>query len=298
MKKLFILFVILFFSANIFVSAHSGCEGRSGSEFEGGLIIGLEFGIEEINCDDERMPYLMGSVSYGHSFLDDTIDVYTKLEYTSGLTDDFEQSLYFSQLAGFNLGLGTEATLSLILLNEFDKFRFSHHHDDEDYHLNDDEHNDENIVTGIFTPALLFNYEFDFGDLYTKIGLPVTYIQYDKNADTEVGLDFTLGFGSLIGLSLEATVFSQLVPDADYIGIEASLGYEIEPLSFELSVFIPKDVHDEGFSITPYIEFELNAFTFYMYCIFDGIGAHGNGNGNGHDHSLGITPALGIKYSF
>ena len=297
MKKLFILFVILFFSVNFMVSAHSGCEGRSGSEFEEGLIVGLEFGIEEINCDDERTPYLTGRISYGHSFLDETLDVYAKLEYTSGLTDDFDQSLYFSQMAGYNLGLGTEATLSLILLNEFDKFRFSHHHeDDEDYRLND--HGEENIVTGIFTPILLFNYEFDFGDLYTKIGTPVTYIQYEKNADTIIGLDFTLGFGSLIGLSFEATVLTQLAPDADFIGVETILAYEFEPLYFELSAFIPKDVSDEGFSITPHIEFELNAFTFYLNCSFAGIGAHDHGNGNGHDHSLSITPALGIKYSF
>jgi len=297
MKKFFIFSIILFFTVNFAVSAHSGCEGRSGSEFEEGLIVGLEFGIEEINCEDGRKPYLTGRLSYGHSFMDEALDVYAKLEHTSDLTDDFDQSLYFSQMIGYNLGLGTEATLSFILLNEFDKIRFSHSHDyDEDDH--DGHDNEENILRGILTPALLFNYELDFGDLYSKIGLPVTYIDYYKDADTLIGLDFTLGFVSLIGFSFEATVYNLIAPGdyAGFLGVEAVVGYEIEPVYFQLAAFIPKDVDEEGLTLTPRIEFELNAFTFYAFCKIGNIGAHEHENE--HDHGLSITPALGIKYSF
>jgi len=293
MKKLFGLFIILIFAVNFSAAAHSGCDTRSGSEFEDGLIVGLEFGIEDVNCDDARMPYLTGRISYGHSFLDEALEVYAKLEYTSGLAGDFNQSLYFSQMVGYNLGLNDEAVFSFILLNEFDKFRFSHGHDHDGH-----DHDEENIVTGIVTPALLFNYELDFGDLYAKVGLPVTYIQYDKNADTEVGVDFTLGWSSLIGFGLEATVFNRIIPGdhAGFIGVEAIISYEIEPFYFELSAFIPKEADEIGFTLTPHIEFEFYTFTFYLNCRFAGLGAHEDDHG--HDHSLSITPALGIKYSF
>jgi len=303
MKKFFVFFTILFLVFTFKTAAHSGCGGYGGLGDEG-FSAGLEFGIDGVN-EDDRMPYLTAIASYGHSFLDNSLDVYSELNYTFGFGeghhehspdehnhhDDnaFSQSLYFNFMIGYNLRLGFdgESTLSFILQNEFDEFIISPRCEES------------NNITGIFTPAIRYNHELNTGDIYTQLGFPVTYIQQEKNAGTEVGLDFTLGWDSLFGLELEATLSTLLAPgdDAGFDGLELIIGYEFEPFHFSVETFFPfSDFDDRGISILPQIDYNFKNFTFYINCLFAGVGVHEHDNG--HGHSLHITPALGFRYSF
>jgi len=280
MKKNILLFLVLCMTA-----------GFAAAEDEGiGLSVGLEFGIWNINkADDSEMnPYLMPMLIYENSFLDDSLDVYAELDYTFGFSKETDgdgdkvnpQSIYFDLMVGYNLSLGSEATLSFILENEFDELIIS------------PSYKDINALTGILTPAVKFNYEFDFGGLFAKIGAPITYIQYDKDASKATGLDFTLGWNSTFGLGIEAKFRTLLAPenDAGYNGIEATISYETEPVYIEVETIIPADISDEGITITPEFDYSFRDFTFYVKCEFSGIGISGG--------SAVISPALGVKYSF
>jgi hypothetical protein len=230
------------------------------------------------------MPLLI----YENSFLDDALDVYVELDYTFGLSkepnDDGDetnpQSIYLDLMIGYNLSLGDASTLSFILENEFDEFIIS------------PSFKDSNKITGIFTPAVKFNKEFDFGDLFAQIGIPVTYIQYYKEADSEIGLDFTFGWNSTFGLGFQAKVCNLLVPGdyAGYLGLEAIVSYETEPVYIEVEIIIPKEISSEGVTITPQIDYSFRNFTFYANFEFAGIGISGG--------NVSISPALGVKYSF
>jgi hypothetical protein len=255
-----------------------------------GLSAGLEFGIGNVNKanDEEMSPYLMPMLIYENSFLDETLDVYAELDYTFGFTkepnddgDDVNpQSMYIDVMIGYNLGLGSASTLSFILENEFDKIIIS------------PKYKETNAITGIFTPALKFNQELDIGDLFAKIGAPTTYIQYDKDADTEIGLDFTIGWNSTFGLGIEAKVCTLIVPsdDAGYNGFETIISYKSETVYIEVETIIPKEISNEGVTVTPEFDYSFKNFTFYVKCEFSSIGVDGGG--------VSVTPALGIKYSF
>jgi hypothetical protein len=283
MKKLFIVSLVMLLAVGFTVTADE-------EEYESlGLSLGLETGIVNISKvnKEDREPYLMPFIIYERALLDGALDIFTELDYTFGFiktldgenNEVYPQTLYFDLLLAYNLGLGTASTLSFILENEIDVFtivpRFK----------------DGNNIPGIFTPAVNFSQGFDFGDLYTRVGLPVTYILGDKNADTLVGLDFTLGFYSAFGLGLEAKALTQLAPGEGrgYLGLEALITFETGPVYFEVLAEIPKDISEEGVIITPEFDFSFGNFTFYTFCEFTGIGAGG---------SIGISPAIGIKYSF
>jgi hypothetical protein len=255
-----------------------------------GLSAGLEFGIENVSKanNEELKPYLMPLLIYENSFLDDTLDLYAELNYTFGCSkepnDDgnkvFPQSVYLDLMMGYNLGMGSASTLSFILENEFDEIIISPRLDAE------------NALTGIFTPSVKFNQNFNFGDLFAQVGAPITYIQYDKDADTAVGLDFTLGWNSAFGLGIEAKILTLLVPgdNAGYSGLETTISYENGPVYFEVETIIPKEIGDEGITITPQFDYSFRAFTFYANCEFSAIGLNGG--------DVVISPALGVKYSF
>jgi hypothetical protein len=227
-----------------------------------GLSAGLEFGIVNIGKanDEERYPYLMPMLIYENSFLDDSLEFYAELDYIFGFTKEpndegnevFPQSLYFDLMVGYNLGLGSASTLSFILENEFDEIIIS------------PRFKESNALTGIFTPAVKFTQSFDFGDLFAQVGVPITYVQYDKDADTEVGIDSTLGWNSSFGLGIEIKVLTLIAPRdiSGFNGLEALIGYE----------------------------YVFRNFTFYAKCEFTGIGIKGEG--------MCVSPALGVKYSF
>jgi hypothetical protein len=254
MQKLLVLSLILFLAVSYVLFA---------DEDEGiGLSAGLEFGIGNIGKanDGERTPYLMPMLIYENSFFDDSLELYAELDYIFGFTketnddgdDVFPQSLYFDIMAGYNLGLGSASTLSFILENEFDEIIIS------------PRFRENNALNGIFTPAVKFTQGFDFGDLFAQIGVPITYVQYDKDADTEVGLDLTLGWNSTFGLGIELKVLTLITPSdiSGFNGLEALIAYE----------------------------YVFRNFTFYVKCEFTGIGIK--------DEVVVISPALGVKYSF
>ena len=280
MKKCIFLFLVMCMSA-----------GFAAAEDEGiGLSVGLEFGVENVNKANsgEMNPYLMPMLIYENSFLDDTLDVYAELDYTFGFTkepDDNKdevnpQSIYLDLMVGYNLNLGDTSVLSFILENEFDKLIIS------------PRYNESSALTGIFTPAVKFNQKLDIGDLYAQIGAPVTYSQYDKDADTAIGLDFTIGWNSAFGLGIEAKFCTLLIPgdDAGYTGIETIVSYETELIHIEVETIIPKEINNEGVKVTPEFDYFFKNFTFYVKCEFTGIGAS--------EGNAVISPALGIKYSF
>jgi len=318
MSKCFIIFLIIFTAVNFTAAAHSGCGGSSCGFGDEGFTAGLEFGFEDVNTDN-RKPYLRGIAGYGHSFFDRAFDVYAELNYTIGFNkqhevhsvqqtsnlsssrclecdDDpfsgyspdmphrgneaFPQSLYFNLMLGYNLRLGfdDEATLSFILQNEFDELIINPRYDAS------------NNITGIFTPAVKFNYELDRGDIYSQIGLPVTYIQNKKNADPKIGFDFTAGWTSLLGLELKATLFTLLKPDVSFDGLEFKAGYDLKPFYFALDFFIPiEGIDHRGVNIIPEIEFTFGAFTIYANCALYHIGGASG---------LYAAPALGFRFNF
>jgi hypothetical protein len=254
MQKLLVLSLILSLALS---------QALFAEEDEGiGLSAGLEFGIANIGKanDEERLPYLMPMLIYENSFLDDSLELYAELDYTFGFTrepnddgkDVFPQSLYFDLALGYNLSLGNASVLSFILENEFDEIIIS------------PRYAENNAITGIFTPAVKFTQGFDFGDLFAQVGVPITYVQYDKDADTEVGIDSTIGWNSTFGLGLEIKVLTLLVPSnvSGFNGLEALVAYE-------------------------YI---FRNFTFYAKCEFTGIGIKGE--------NVVVSPALGVIYSF
>jgi len=274
MKKFFVFLLILAMLASF--AAADDDEGI-------GLSAGLEFGIGNINKanDGDMNPYLMPMLIYENSFLDETLDVYAEIDFTLGFTkepnddgDDVNpQSMYIDLMVGYNLGLGSASTLSFILENEFDEIIIAPIY----------------ALTGIFTPAVKFNYKLDFGDVFAQIGVPITY--YDKT-DTAIGLDFTLGWSSTFGLGIEAKILTLLSPgdDAGNNGFETIISYKTEPIYIEVETIIPKEISSEGVTITPEFDYSFRNFTFYVKCEFAGIGVDGGG--------VSITPALGVKYSF
>jgi len=260
--------------------------GFAAAEDEGiGLTAGLELGISNIteSNDGDMGPYLMPMLIYEKSFLDGALDLYAELDYTFGFAKDDganPQSLYVDLMLGYNIGFGSASTLSIILENEFDEIKIA------------PKISGENSITGIFTPAVKFNQTLDIGDLYAQIGAPITYMQYDKDADMGIGLDFTVGWSSAFGLGLEYTASSLLAPSSasGYTSSEVIVSYDSEPIYFEVDAIIPKEINNEGVTITPEFDYSFKKFTFYIKCEFAGIGvSHGD---------IIMSPALGIKYSF
>ena len=284
MKKLLFFLLVMALCASF---AAAGDE----AEDEGiGLSVGLELGIQNV-CEannGEIGPYLMPMLIYEDSFLEGALDVYAELDYTFGFTQEPDdkgdevnpQSMYVDLIVGYNLGLGSASTLSFILENEFDELIIA------------PRYQESSALTGIFTPAVKFNQELDIGDLFAQIGAPITYAQYDKDADTAIGLDFTFGWNSAFGLGIEAKICTLLVPgdDAGYTGIEATVSYETGPVYFEVEAIIPGEISGEGVTITPEFDFSFRNFTFYVKSEFAGIGVS--------EGDVTISPALGVKYSF
>jgi hypothetical protein len=242
-----------------------------------GLTVGLEFGVENINLD--KQPYLAPMLIYEKSFLDGALDLYAELDYYfyfKKADGSFPQLLYFDFSLAYNLGLGSASTLSFILENEFDTLNLA------------PRYSGSNNLTGIFTPAVKFNQEFGFGDLYAQVGLPITYIQEDKSAKTGLGLDFTLGWASTFGLGIELFQYNFITPDSGYGGLNITLSYETGPLYFEVEVDTYKNF-DGGIDIIPEIDYSISSLTLYANCAFEGVGGKGK---------VAISPAIGIKFSF
>jgi len=266
MKRMLIVFVVLFMALGFNAAGDDGI----------GLSVGLEFGLGDIGrAEGAILPYLtVPVIIYDTSFVDGSIDLYAELSYTLGFVEksgDLFHSLYFDFLFGYNFMFGTGSTISVILENELDSIKLA-----PDFSL-----------TGIFTPAVQYKQGLDFGDLYAKIGVPLTY--HDAGGIV-VGIDGTIGWTSAFGLGIETVVYSEVSPNVSYLGFGALLSFETDPVYFELDLYIPGDIESEGITITPEFEYYLDNFTFYLSCEFEGIGIPGG--------TTIITPALGVKYSF
>jgi len=283
MKKI-IISVLVFLMTVSFVIAADESSGFSA---------GLEVGIVNINkaYDGDMEPYLMPMLIYEQAFLNGAVEINAELDYTFGFkrvpnadgNDVFPQSIYFDFMAGYNFGFSSVSTLSVILENEFYDLIIS------------PRYSESNNITGIFTPAVKYNHVLDLGDIFFMLGSPITYVQYNKDAKTIVGLDFTFGWYSNFGLGLEAKTLMQFLPSskddgAGYRGLEGLITYEIDPIYFEVLVELSNDIKKDGIIITPEFDYSFNNMTFYAKCKLNGIGIEGG--------KVIISPALGLKLHF
>ena len=277
MKKFLVFFMVLTLATG-FVMAQEEDEGI-------GLTVGAEFGIGDINKPnnaDDMYPYVMPMIIYENAFMDGALDIFAELDYTLGFTDnaagDLPMELYNDIIIGYNLGLSEASTLSFIVEHELT------------FDLVTDGDVADNMLNTV-RPGIRFNQFIESaGDLYAQVNLPVTYM--DNGADdTITGLDFIIGWGSTFGLGLEATIYTLLSPDtvSGYNGFDVLVSYENGPVYCEVEACIPEDM-DSGVTITPEFQYEIIPnLKAYVNCAFTAIGS---------DFDVGITPALGITYSF
>jgi len=258
MKKVFVVLLSLFMTVSF----------TAFGDEESSLSAGLEFGIADVS-NDEKMPYLMLMIIYEQSFFNEALDVYAELNYTFGFAEELEQSLYLDLIIGYNLSLGESSTLSFILQNKFDEITLP-----------------DGNFEGIFTPAVGFNQELNFGDIFAAAGLPVYYFN-NEDSDIELGLNFTLGWESSFGLELEFTILTMISGAYRYDSLEAIARFETDPIYIEVIAEFPSEI-DYEITITPLIEYAIGNFSLYAKCKFAGLGAD----------KISFSPALGIKYSF
>ena len=248
-----------------------------------GLSVGLELGAGGVNRPDgaENMyPYVMPFVVYENSFLGGALDLFAEVDYTVGIYDENPMELYVDLRAGYNLFFGRASTLSFILRNEFDPYIIK------------PRDSEGNNMVGIFTPAVRFNQAMNFGDIYAQAGVPITYMQEDKNAELGFGLNLTAGWVSTFGLGLETTAYATIKPsDSDFFnGIDILVYYETGPIYFEVLAEIPSEM-EYGISLTPYFSYAFsNGLQIYAYCEFEAVAAN--------EGNIVISPAIGVKFSF
>jgi len=285
MKRFLFIFLVLILAAG-FAAAQDFDWSRIR------LTTGLEFGLGNVGKanDKDMSPYLKPMLMCWTSF--GALFVRTELDYTLGFTEVLNedekkvlpQSLYFDLYLSYFQSIGDSSSLGLILENEFDEIIFS------------PTSKESNNITGIFTPAVGYsNWGFsnDFGSFYARIGLPVTYIQDIKGADTGVGLDFTLSWRGF-GLGIEAIIKNMIAPkdDAGYRELELTVSYSnILFLNLSLNALFPSKVNEKGVTIKPRVDYYfIENLTLYTFVEFAGIGIN-----NGE---VIVTPALGVTYRF
>ena len=246
-----------------------------------GLTAGLEFGVVNIGEGDgfEKQPYLMPNLVYENAFLDEALDVYAELDYSFGFNknggDSFPMLLEFDLALGYNLKLGSASTLSF-LLEDYWAFCLSPEVIEPDlpYFME-------------LYPGVKFNQGFDFGDIYAKLEFPLYFFGY-KDADLACDIWFTAGFKSNVGFGIYITEKFGIKPEAEHHAIRVVPSFEYGPIYAELKTdLIGSD--DFFLNLTPKVNYNFNAFNFYVKCEFDFIGTDGD---------IWITPALGATFSF
>jgi hypothetical protein len=263
MKKMLVLLAVLSL-AGAFAFAQEEEEGGIG------LSAGLEFGISGINIEEDQTPYITPGISYENSF--GNLDIYAGLGYTLNFTDDVPQSLFAEEEIAYNLPLGDIHTLTFTLHNENDIFTFV---------PEPLEFGDANGDGSIFEPSITYTLGLGLGDFYVGAGLPITY-----QPETAIGIFGTLGFGFSFGLGLETTLNFGIDPEAEYSGTDFIISYGQEQFYGEVEINADKEF--EIFTVTPEFDYYLNRFTLYIKVEFADIGGD----------EVGITPAIGVSYSF
>lgn len=298
MRKFLVLVILVFLTANFSLSAHSGCSGygRFGME---GFAAALEFGFDGVN-EDVRMAYLTTMIGYGHSFFDKMIETYAELNYTFGFRRNghphyvsydedgvFPQTMYLNLMARYNLypGRSEDTKLSFSLKNVFDKIIIAPRSE-----VN-------NNIKGVFSSSATFYQKTNIGQFNASASLPVTYIQVNRNADTRVGLNFSIGWDTKFELGLDVTLITMLAPNesSGIDSLEFFVGYGWWPFYFCLWSALPlKDIEDRGISLSPKVEYSFRDFGFFVKCEFEGIGVKKNDDG----YATCISPGLGFVFVF
>lgn len=262
MKKIAVLLLALTLTAG-FIPAQEEEDGGIG------LTAGLEFGVSGINIEDDRTPYLNPGIAYENSF--GNFDVYAGVDYTFNFTEKVPQSLFAEEEVAYNLGFGDIHTLTFTLHNENDIVTA----------WPDLSFGEANGDGSIFEPSVTYTLGLNPGDLYVTAGLPLTYLP-----ETALDTYGTVGFAFSFGLGLEATANFGINPEAEYSGTDFLIAYEYEPFYAEVEVNVDKEF--KTFTITPEFDFSFQNFTFYINAEFADIGGE----------EVGITPAIGVTYSF
>jgi hypothetical protein len=235
-----------------------------------GLTAGLEFGISGINSEDDQTPYVTPGIAYENSF--GSLDVYAEVDYTFNFTDGVPQSLYAEEELAYNLGLGDIHTLTFTLHNANDVAAVG---------PDPVKFGDANGDGSILEPSVTYTLGLSSGDLYVTAGLPIAY-----QPETALGLYGTVGYGFSFGLGLEATLNFGINPEAEYGGADFIVSYEQD--AFYAEVEINADKEFSTFTVTPEFDYAFNNFTFFVKAEFADIGGD----------EIGITPAIGVTYSF
>ena len=245
-----------------------------------GLTVGVEFMIENVHRenDGDMMPWLAPFVVYEDSFLDEALDLYSELSFWFGFFEENPVELYFNLAAAFNLFLSPQSTLSFLLENEIDTFMISPRPDEG------------SGMRSIIKPGIGFRQIVDFGNIYAGALLPITYLNYYSDADTEVALEATLSFFSDYGFGISFTPVFSISPESGYDEIRILPSYETDTIYVGVEVILPSEFDDYGITITPEVIFNITGnFGAYMRCEVAGIGS---------DAGMILAPAVGIMYSF
>jgi hypothetical protein len=256
-----------------------------------GLTAKAEFGIWNINeADDQGKTFaIIPGLEYENVFLDDALDVFAEVDYTIAIPSDDDEDtyhlLYLEEEAGYNFGLGDAMTLSVILNNQ------------NNIMISPDADSGTNPFDGVLEPSVKFAYAAGFGELSAQAGLPIGYAApyedipgvSEDGGDTTIETYLTLAWASTFGLGVELTPKLALSPDSEYAGFDFLVSYETGPIYAEVEVNLPREIDDEGVTVTPEFDYAFNNFTFYVKSEFGGIGGEGD---------VSISPAIGAKYSF
>ncbi|MDL2230120.1 hypothetical protein LJC14_07730 [Treponema sp. OttesenSCG-928-L16] len=241
-----------------------------------GVTAGLDVSFGDIA--DDVVFKLIPNIEYANSFGD--FDLLAYLEYGIAFDDpDSIQNLY-GELEGFyNLRLSDLALLSFGVYTE------------HDLHLAPDAGDDVRTYNLILEPRAMYTHTFGFGDLFARVGLPITPLhQFVLEDDDELGfgMNVRLGWVSSFGLGAHVTANMDFKPDSEYTGTDLLVSYEMDDIGLyaELEFSVNKDF--DTFCITPMVEYHINnMFRVWGEVKFDGLG----------DEAI-IIPTIGVKASF
>ena len=231
-----------------------------------GLTAGLEFGISNVN-EEDRAPYLTAMLEYETTFLNEAVTLFTELDYTFEFSDDNPMELYWDLELNYSFSFGRISTIIITLENEL---FFTFTPDSDTY--------------GIVSPGIEYFHNTRMGDIFLNVFFPISYA-----TDTHVGMDFTIGWTGKSGrLGFELLSTHTMAPDFKYTNKCLVIFYKTGPVYFEVETWFPKSIKASGVTITPRLEYSYNAFTFYTFCEFAGLGTD----------VKTISPAVGAKFSF
>jgi hypothetical protein len=227
--------------------------------------IGLDVGAEVRFGDvaDEAVFSLAPLVKYSKTI--DALDIYFMLKYTVEFADpDTVQSLYFEPELTYTLPVGP-GSLALALYGE------------NTFFIDPDDD-----MSGMIEPSVKYTQGFDFGDLFAKFALPLTY-----EPESITDMYVTLGYGKS-GFGLELTTYYNIDPVGEMSGYEALLSYEKDNYYAELIIGTDKDF--KAYTLSPYGELYLGVITLWAGVDFGNLGDS--------DLDVSVAPYIGGTYKF